>query len=40
MKRYDNVNKNTIYQIEWEYPHLFDDLRRERYQWDLKAKMF
>lgn len=40
MQRFDYVNKNTIYQFELRFPFLFDDLRRERYQWDFNARKF
>ena len=33
----DYVCKYFIYQLEMEFPYLFYDLRKERYQWDEKA---
>lgn len=33
----DYVCKYFIYQLEMEFPYLFHDLRKERYQWDERA---
>ena len=40
MLQFDYVNKNTIYQLELTFPYLFDDLRKQRHQWDMKARSF
>lgn len=40
MAKYDYVCKYFLYELELRFPYLFDDLRKERHQWDEKAVSF